>query len=137
MAATIRLVADLFDNACDLIKRTAFGRSPVAPLRAVDTSKITFCIGPLVPNGDAMFLKPMDVGIASQEPKKFVDDRFEVDLLCGEEWETFAKRKSSLGSEERACTRAGAVQFGTPLLQNESQEVVVLLHQIRIISKPP
>ncbi len=80
-----------------------------------------------------MFLEPADVGVAAQEPEQFVDDRFEVDLLGGEQRKALAKRKAGLRAEDGARAGAGAVGLGTTLLEDEAQEVVVLFHLIRRI----
>ena len=128
MAAAVGLAANLVDDARDLVDGAAVGRAPVAPLRAIDAAEIALGIGPFVPDGDAVFLEPADVGVAAQEPEEFVDDRFEVDFLGGEQREAVAERKAGLRAEDGARAGAGAVGFGTTLLKDEAQEVVVLLH---------
>ena len=128
VAAAVGLAADLVDDARNLVDGAAIGRAPVAPLRAVDAPEITLCIGPFVPDGDAVLLEPADVGVAAQEPEEFVDDRFEMDFFGGEQREALPEREPGLRAEEGARAGAGAVGFGTTLLKDEAQEVVVLLH---------
>jgi hypothetical protein len=58
-----------------------------------------------------------------------------MDLLGGEQREAFPEWKPGLGAEEGARAGAGAVRFGTTLLKDEAQEVVVLFHLIRTIEE--
>ena len=47
-----------------------------------------------------MFLEIMHVGVAAQEPKQFVDDAFQVQLLGGEQGKTLFEIKTHLMSED-------------------------------------
>ena len=119
-------------DARDLVDGAAVGRAPVAPLRAIDAAEIALGVGPFVPDGHAVFLEPADVGVAAQEPEQFVDDRLEMDFLGGEQRKAVPQRETGLRAEDGARARAGAVGFGTTLLKDEAQEVVVLLHVLNV-----
>ena len=56
---------------------------------AVDGAQLTVLISPFVPNAHAVVLQILHVRTALQEPKQFVDDGFQMQFLCGEEWKTF------------------------------------------------
>src|ERR1043165_6903255 len=83
-SAAVGILMDLLDDFIDLIDGTAIGRSPIAPLSAIDTPEIALRVGPFVPNGHAVLVKIFDVGIAAEKPEQFVDDRFKMELFRGE-----------------------------------------------------
>ena len=67
-----------------------------------------------------MFLEIMHVGVAAQEPKQFVDDAFQVQLLGGEQGKTLFEIKTHLMSEDRQGPRAGSVGFASAVFENEA-----------------
>jgi hypothetical protein len=125
VAAAVGLGADLGEDAGDLVDGAAVGRAPVAPLGAVDAAEIAVGVGPFVPDADAVFLEPADIGFAAEEPEELVDDRFEVDLFGGEEREAVAEGKAGLRAEEGERAGAGAVGLGAALIQDEAEEIQV------------
>lgn len=101
MAAAIGGGFNLFDQLGDLVDRSLAGPCvPMPPLGAIDGTEVPIFICPFVPNGNAVFLEVSDIGIAFEEPKKFVNDRAEVEFFCGEEREGFAQRVAGLGTED-------------------------------------
>ena len=80
-AAAVRIRFDLRNDVVDLVDRLAVRGSPVAPLCTVDATQIAVFVGPLVPNGNTIIVQEFDIGVAAQEPKQFVYDGFEVQLL--------------------------------------------------------
>src|SRR4051812_43709360 len=59
----------------------AGGGGPRPPLVAVDRAEVAVGVGPLVPDGDASVLQPLDVGVAAQEPQQLGEDRAGVHPL--------------------------------------------------------
>src|SRR4051812_20925889 len=128
MAAAFGVPFDLRNPLIDLVDRSSIRCAPIAPLRAVNAAQIAVRIGPLIPNRDTMILQIFDVRLAAQEPEQFVNDRFQMKLLGGQEWETFPQRKSRLRAEHRVGSCSGSIPLKLPLLQNESQQIQVLNH---------
>ena len=60
---------------------------------AVDRAEIAALVGPFVPNAHAVLVEILDVGVAGQEPEQLVDDRFQVQLLGGEQREAVSESK--------------------------------------------
>ncbi len=85
--ARVGRVSDLVDDLRDLIDVSAVGGGPVAPLVAVNGAEFAVGIRPFVPDTDAVVLEVADVGVALEEPEQLVDDRPQVQLLGGEQWE--------------------------------------------------
>jgi hypothetical protein len=102
---------------------------PGAPLVAVDGAEIALLVGPFVPDGDAVVLQVLDVGVAPQEPEQFVDDGLEVDLLGGEQGKALAQVEAHLVAEYREGAGAGAVVLAGAVGHDVTQEVEVLPHQ--------
>ena len=73
-ASAVRRSLDLFNYVVDLIDAYAVGATPVAPLRAVNATKLTFLIGPLVPNRNSVFVEITHVRFAAQKPEQLVND---------------------------------------------------------------
>ena len=76
---------------------------------AVDRAEIAVLVGPFVPDGDTVLVEIFDVGVAAQEPEQFVDDRFQVQLLGGEQRKALGKIEAHLMAEDREGADAGAV----------------------------
>lgn len=100
MTATVGIRFNLMDKIIDLVGGFAVGRAPIPPLSPIDTAKVTVFIGPLIPDGDFMVVKVFYIGIAFKEPKQFIDNGFEVNLLSGEEREGLREVKAGLSTED-------------------------------------
>ena len=94
------VVLDLLDDLLDLVDASAFRRFPIGPLGAVDAAEVAILVGPFIPNGNAVVVQILDVGIAFEEPEQLVDDRAQVQLLGGEAGETDSQVEAGLGSED-------------------------------------
>src|ERR1043165_6996836 len=124
-SATVGILVDLLDDFVDLVDGTAIGRSPIAPLRAVNPAKLAIGVGPLVPNSHAVLVEIFDVGIAAEKPEQFVDDRFKMELLRGEQWKTGVEWEPGLCAEDGMSPGACSVGFEFALLQNKREQIEV------------
>ena len=99
---------------------------PRPPLDAVNRPEIALVVGPLVPDGDAVFLQPADVALAAQEPQQFVRHRAEVHGLGGDQRERRRQVVPQPLAEEAERARAGAVLLARTGFEHPSQQVFVL-----------
>ena len=113
------------DGLRDLVDVLARRGGPATPLDAVDGAEFTVLVGPLVPDGDAVFVQPRHVGVAAQEPQEFIDYRLEVDLLGGDERKAVGKIETHLVTEDAAGAGSGSIGFGGTRLHDEPEEVFV------------
>ena len=109
--ARIGVAADLGDHIGDLVDDAAVRRRPGAPLLAVDRAEVAVLVGPFVPDGDAVLVEIVDVGVAAQEPQQLVDDGLQMQLLGGDQRKAVARdRTASGGRRSSACRcRCGRV----------------------------
>ena len=84
VAATVGVVFQVVDDFGELVDTAAVGRTPVAPLRAVDATKVAIVVGPLIPDRDLVLVEILDVGLALDEPQQLVNDRAQMQLLGGQ-----------------------------------------------------
>ena len=84
-------------------------RGPAAPLIAIDRAQFAIRVGPFVPDGDAMLLQPMHIGLAAQEPEQLIDDGFQVHFLGGDQGKAVGQIEAHLMAEDGARAGAGAV----------------------------
>ena len=66
-------------------------------------------ISPFIPDADPVIRQILDVGVARQKPQQFVDDRFKVNFLGGEQRKTGIEVKPQLRAEDAQRAGAGAV----------------------------
>ena len=128
VAAAVRILLEIGDDARDLIDLTPLGGAPLAPLGAVDRAEVAVCTGPLVPDGDAILLEIADVGVAFEEPEQLVDDGAEVELFGGEQRKAAREVEAHLRAEDRERPRAGAVLLPGPVVEDEIEETQVGSH---------
>ena len=95
-AAAVWILFDLLNHPVDLVDRSSVRSPPVAPLRTVNPPKITFGIGPFIPDRDSMLVQVFDICFAPQKPEQFVNDRLQVKFLGGQS-------RKTLRSGKRAC----------------------------------
>ena len=69
----------------------------------------------------------LDVAIALEEPKQFMDDRAQVKLLRRYERETFLKVKAHLITENRTRARAGTVGLLHTVFVHMAHEFFILI----------
>ena len=135
-AARVRIVPDLVHHLRNLVDVFAIRRRPAAPLVAVDRAQVAVGVGPLVPDGDAVFLQVGDVGRALQEPQQLVDDGLQVDLLGRQEGETLLQVEAHLVAEDGQGAGAGAVRLDGAMLFYMAHEFEVLAHCGSFYSSP-
>ena len=85
---------------------------------SIDWTQVSVLIRPLVPNSHTIILEILDVGVSCDEPQKFVDYGFEMDLLGGQQRKAFAKVKTHLVTEHTLCSSACAVAFECAILSD-------------------
>lgn len=99
-------------HVVDLVDRAAILGRPGGPLFAVHRAQVTFFSGPFVPDFHAVFIQPLDVGVAAQHPDQLVGDAFEVKLLGGQQWEAVGQVMPILTGEHGLGAGAGAIALG-------------------------
>ena len=123
--AGIRVGLQVFDELGDLVDVAAVGGGPAAPLDAVDRAEFAVGVGPFVPDGHALVLHPLHVGVAAQEPQQLDGDGLEVHALGGDEREALAQVKAHLAAENAAGSGAGAVGFVRAVGHDIAQKVFI------------
>ena len=129
VAAAVGILLEIGDDAGDLVDLTPLGGAPPAPLRTVDGTEVAVGIGPLVPDGDAVFPEVADVGVPFEEPEQLVDDGAEVEFLGGEQGEALREIEAFLGAEDGEGSRAGAVLLPGPVIEDEVEKTQVGSHR--------
>ena len=102
----------------------------------VHGTQFAFFVRPFVPDADAVLLEVSDIGVATQEPQEFVDDRSQVDLLGRDERETFRKIKSELMAKTAEGAGASPVRPGGAIFKDVSHQVEIRLHGDRLYHRP-
>jgi hypothetical protein len=57
--------------------------APVSPLSTITLTYRTIGVLPFIPDSNAIVLEIPNVGIARDNPKELMNNRFEMELLCG------------------------------------------------------
>ena len=94
----------------------------------VDGPQLTIFIRPCVPYGDPVFCKILDVGVTSQEPKQFMNNRLEMQFLGGENRKPFSQVKTHLMAEDTLGSGAGAIATKHSSLTHIAKKIKILLH---------
>src|SRR5690606_19721472 len=100
--ARVRIAAERADHVRDLVDAATVARRPGTPLGAVDRPELAIRVGPLVPDGDAVLAQVGNVGLALEEPEELMHDRFQVQLLRGDEREAVGEVETHLPPEDRS-----------------------------------
>jgi hypothetical protein len=66
-------------------------------------------VGPFVPDRYALLLQPPDIAVATQEPKQFENDRFDMKLLGCEQRKALAEVEAQLTSEHSSGARSSSI----------------------------
>ena len=119
----IRVVADHVHYIRELVDRASVRSRPAAPLMTVDRAEVAVFVRPFVPDGYAVVLEVLDVGIACDEPQELMDYGFEVDFLRGEEGEAFAEVEAHLIAEHALGAGTGAVRLHDAVFTDVAKEV--------------
>ena len=128
VAAGMGLVPEGGDETRDLVDRVAVGAFPSPPLLAVHRAKLSILIGPIIPDANPVLLEIGNVGVAFEKPKKFVDDRAEMELFCGEAGKSVTEIEADLMAEHREGSRAGPVGAFLPVVEDVLENVKILPH---------
>ena len=128
LAARGGLRFDLLDQLGDLVDVAAVACIPVAPLLAVDGAKLARLVGPFVPDAYPLLLQPAHVGLPTQKPEQFDDDRAQVQLLGGEHGEALAQIEAHLRAEDGERAGAGPVHLLGTAGEHAVHEVEILAH---------
>ena len=107
VAAAVRVVTDVVDDAGDLVDGAADRGSPIPPLRAVHAAEVAVGVRPFVPDGDTVLIQIADVRFAAQKPEQLVDDGFEMQLLGCQQREAFREVEPRLRAEPGVGADAG------------------------------
>ena len=129
VTAGMRSVAEIVQEACDLVDRSTLLGFPGPPLLAIDGSQITVFICPLIPDPDIVFLKVADISAPHQEPEEFVDDGTKVKLLGSQAGKSLAEVIADLSSEDRARAGARSVCALFAVFEHVAEQVQVLPHR--------
>ena len=95
---------------------------------AIDRPELAGLVRPLVPDGDAVLVEIVDIGVAGEKPEQLVDDRFQMQLLGGGEREAVGEVEAHLVAEDRQRAGAGAVVLLRTVGEDPFHQVVVLAH---------
>ena len=129
-AAGVGVVPDHVDDIRQLVDAPAVRGGPAAPLMAVDRPQVPVFVRPFVPDGHAVVLEILDVGIPGDEPEEFMNDGLEVDLLGGQQRETGAEIEPHLVAEHALRADTGAVGLHRAVGADMSQQIEILLHTL-------
>ena len=99
---------------------------------AIDRPEFAVGIGPFIPDRDTVVAQIGDIGRARQKPQQLVDDRFEMQLLGGDQRKSLRKVEAHLPAEDRSGAGAGAIGFLDTVLENMSHQIVIGPHGFRL-----
>ena len=128
VAARVRLVLEIVEEAGDLIDGLAVLGLPGPPLLAVNGAEVAVLIGPLVPDANLVVLEVADVGVAHQEPEELVNDGAEVELFGGQAGKALAEIVARLAAKNRTSAGAGAVGALFAVFKDIAEQIQVLPH---------
>ena len=132
VAAAVGVFLDAAHHFGDLVDALAV---PIAPLGAIDRTEVTLRVGPFVPDADLMVVQVPDVGVAAEHPQQLVDDGLQVHLLGGDQREALLEVETHLVAEHADGARARAVAFLHAVVEDVLEQVEVLLHERRGLSR--
>jgi hypothetical protein len=128
-AARIRFITELLDHPRNLVDPAAVRGLPGAPLAAIDRAQFPRCIGPFVPDRDALLPQRLHIRLAAQEPQQFHDHGLQVQPLGRDKRKAVAQLESQLPAEDRQRAGAGAVGLPQTVLPDVAHEIEKSLHQ--------
>lgn len=131
----VRMGLDHPDHIGNLIDRAPVRSGPGTPLFGINRAELPPFIRPFVPNRDAVILEILNIGVPLQEPEKFIDDRFEMDLFGRQEGETVIQIKTHLITEGADCSHTRTVFFLLPIGEDVPEKGEIWLHKIMISQK--
>src|SRR5690606_19394569 len=131
-APVVRVRLQKVNGSADLVDGTQPSLrvevSPTAPLNSVDAAELPVFVGPGIPNTYVVLPQVVDVALAAQEPKQFVNDRTHVKPFCRKKREALLQVKAHLVPEDADGSRACPIIFRYAVFQYVPAQVEVLLH---------
>src|SRR5688500_9951509 len=101
---------------------------PRTQLSSINWTQITILVGPFIPDGNAVFLEVLYVGVAPQKPQQFENDGLQMAFLRGYQGKAFGQVEAHLMAEYGKRAGAGAIGFSASVLQHVPHEFEVLAH---------
>jgi hypothetical protein len=125
----IRVVLNLLNHSGDLIDVCSTGKGPGTPLVTVNRTQFSLFIGPVVPDLYVVIPQVTDVRISGEKPKKFVNDRAQMNLLGSQQGEVRGQTEACLISEHAECSRSRAILFFHAIFKNVLKQIQILTHR--------
>ena len=75
-----------------------------------------------------MLLEIMHIRVSLQEPQQLIDDTLQMHLLGSNQRKPLLQVKTHLIAKSRDRTRAGAVMFLHPMVEDMTEQIKVLFH---------
>ena len=94
----------------------------------INRAQISIGVGPLVPNGNTVLFKPVDIRFASQKPEQFDNYRAQMELFCGQAREAIGQIEAHLVAENAASACPRAVIAVAAGLKDSVEKVEVCTH---------
>ena len=113
------------DDVRDLVDGLATGRRPGHPLNAINRSEVAVLVGPLVPNGDAVFVQPLDVRVATKEPQQLDRHSLERHPLGCDQRETILQVVANLTTEYASRSGTGSISLVSAIFKDVTQQIFV------------
>lgn len=130
--AGVGIIPDIIYGARNLVDVTAIIVRPRAPLVAVNMTQRAIGVSPFVPDADSVILEILHVGVAIEEPKKFVYYTFEVNFLGGHQRKSIFQIKSHLVSESGYSAGTGSVVLSNSVVKDMTEKIQILFHKKKI-----
>ena len=116
---------DRFNRLLHLVDDTSIFGFPTAPLFSINGTQIPVFIGPFVPYSDTVFLEILDVCIALEKPKQFMNDGGQVKFLGGHHRKTFGEVEAHLVAKDRCRPSSSSVTFVSAVGQDVPHQLKV------------
>src|SRR5207244_9942169 len=107
----------LFDEIRDLINGFSIRTSPASPLLSIHRAKFAIFISPFIPNAHAVFFQVSNICFAFQKPKQFINDTFQMQLLCSDKWKSFLNIKPHLITKTTQRSCASTIGFFNTIIK--------------------
>ncbi len=135
-AAAVRLFSDEANGFGHLVVLDAVRSGPTAPLFPIHWAEVPVLIGPLVPDANAVVPEVANVGVSLQEPQQLVNNRRDVNALCGHERKAFAEVETHLMAEDAQGARARPVFLLDAFIKHTPDQVEVGVHALHFVPRP-
>ena len=102
---------------------------------AVNRPELAVRAGPLIPNGNAVVLEILYVGIAGNKPQKLIDYRLKMNFLGRKQGEAIGQIEAHLMAENTLCAHTGAIMLDGTFIHYFLQKVKILFHQRKLFGR--